>query len=49
MKTVDKWCLIEIENNNDIYHKLFSTFYGDFTTGDRWRLNSGIEKIEEKR
>ncbi len=40
----DRWLIIKI---GDI-HKLFSVWMGGYLSGDSWRVNSGITKIEFK-
>lgn len=44
--TPDKWCLVEINHNDTTLYKVFGSWYGGYTTGDSWRLNSGILDIE---
>ena len=39
----DQWSIIKI---NDIY-KVFGSWSGGFLDGDSWKLNSGIDRIEE--
>ena len=41
----DKWVIIHIPQNN--IYKVFATWAGGYLGGDRWRLNSGINHIEE--
>lgn len=43
----DRWVMVKfVHNGKDIY-KILATFYGGYTTGDSWKLNSGVTKIEE--
>ena len=39
----ENWVIVKI---NDVY-KVFGGWRGGFATGDSWKLNSGIESIEE--
>ena len=43
-ETPDKWVVIKIPDGE---HKVFASFAGGYLDGDRWRLNSGITKVEE--
>ena len=43
----DKWVMLEFNHNGELIYKILATFYGGYTTGDSWKLNSGITKIEE--
>jgi hypothetical protein len=43
-ETPDKWVILKISND---YYKVFATWAGGYLDGDRWRLNSGIKKIEQ--
>jgi hypothetical protein len=45
--TPDKWVVIRMETNEQAIYKVFATNYGAYTTGDSWRLNSGISKVED--
>lgn len=44
MTKPDKWMIIRF--NED--YKVFATWAGGYTTGDSWKLNSGIVRIEEE-
>jgi hypothetical protein len=46
MTYTDKWVILKITSDNTIY-KVFATFYGDYSSGDSWRINSGIVRVEE--
>lgn len=37
----DKWVVLKIPNG----YKVFGTWFGDYLTGDSWRINSGIKEI----
>lgn len=43
-ETPEKWVIVELPNNE---YKVFGTWSGGYLNGDRWKLNSGIEKVEE--
>jgi hypothetical protein len=42
----DKWVVIQIGNVDPIY-KVFASWAGGYLDGDSWRLNSGIESVED--
>jgi hypothetical protein len=43
----DCWKVIEIDlDNGEKLLKVFGTWRGGYTTGDSWRLNSGVEGVE---
>ena len=45
--TPDKWAILHITNpDNPPIDKVVGSWYGGFG-GDSWRMNSGIEKVEE--
>lgn len=43
-ETPDKWVIIKLSNN---YYKVFGTWSGGYLDNDRWKLNSGISKVEQ--
>ena len=43
-ETPDKWVILKLPNN---YYKVFGTWGGGYLDGDRWKLNSGVEKVEQ--
>jgi hypothetical protein len=43
-ETPNKWVIIKLPNN---YYKVFGTWTGGYLGGDRWKLNSGIDKVEQ--
>jgi hypothetical protein len=52
--TPDRWVVIHIlphvENNHPnalAHYRVFTTCYGNYATGDTWRMNSGIVRAEE--
>jgi len=40
----DQWCIIKIFDN---IYKVFGSWSGGYLDGDSWRINSGIDRIEE--
>lgn len=42
----DKWMLIQI-TGTDPHYRVFGAWSGGYTTGDSWRLNSGVESVDE--
>lgn len=43
----DKYVVIKIDLPEESYFKVFGTWYGGYTTGDSWRMNSGVTRVEE--
>jgi len=41
-ETPERWVIVKLPNN---YYKVFGTWAGGYLDGDRWELNSGIEKV----
>ena len=42
----DRWAIVHItSHDNPPIDKVVGSFYGNFTGGDSWRMNSGIEKV----
>jgi hypothetical protein len=39
----ERWVILKLPN----CYKVFGTWAGGYLDGDRWRLNSGIDKIEQ--
>lgn len=44
--TPDNWVIIKIKGD-DPHYKVLAGWSGGYTTGDSWRMNSGITKVEE--
>jgi len=40
------WVIIKI-NGDDPHYRVLAGWSGGYTTGDSWRINSGITKVEE--
>jgi len=39
-----RWVILKLPNN---LYKVFGTWSGGYLDGDRWKLNSGIQKVEQ--
>ncbi len=45
----DRWMVIKISHLDDKSHyRVFGTWIGGYTSGDSWRMNSGIVRVEEQ-
>lgn len=42
-ETPERWVILNLPNN---VYKVFGTWAGGYLDSDRWKLNSGIERIE---
>ncbi len=42
-ETPEKWVILKVQDN----YKVFGTWAGGYLGRDRWKLNSGIEKVEQ--
>ena len=40
--TPDSWVVLEFTTPHETIRKVFAGWYGGFTQGDSWKLNSGI-------
>jgi len=47
MHIPDNWVLLKFTCNGEIIYKVFAGWHGNYLEGDSWKLNSGINKIEE--
>ena len=43
----DRWVIVEIENGDETFCRVFGTWAGGYLDGDRWKMNSGIKSVEE--
>lgn len=43
-ETPERWVILKLPNS---CYKVFGTWSGGYLDGDRWKLNSGIEKAEQ--
>ena len=46
MYTPDNWVILKIKGD-DPHYRVLAGWSGGYTTGDSWRMNSGITKVEE--
>ena len=46
MYTCDNWVVVFM-NDGDPHYRLLVGTSGGYTTGDSWRMNSGITKVDE--
>jgi len=42
----DNWVVIKYKGD-DPHHRIFAGWSGGYATGDSWRMNSGIVRVEE--
>lgn len=44
----DTWVVIKITNleSQKSHYRVFAEWYGGYTQGDSWKMNSGIESVE---
>ena len=42
----DNWVVIKLKGD-DPHYRVLAGWSGGYTTGDSWRMNSGITKVEE--
>lgn len=43
-ETPERWVILKLPDNN---YKVFGSWAGGYLDGDRWKLNSGIQKVEQ--
>ena len=43
----DLWVMLKFNNNGNIFYKVLASWYGGFTQGNSWKLNSGVDRVEE--
>lgn len=45
--TPDEWAILKIETlSRETIYKVVGSWYGGYLDSDKWRINSGIERIE---
>ena len=44
----DKWVVIKIPYKGKFLYKVFACWYGGFSRGDSWKLNSGITAVTKE-
>lgn len=46
--TPDRWVITKLQKvGEEPYYRILAGWYGGFTTGDSWKLSSGVEKVVE--
>lgn len=48
MYTPDKWMVIEVVHNDDKFYKVFGSWAGSYLDGERWRLSTRIQSVQEE-
>lgn len=43
----DNWVVIKIKGDDHPHYRVLAGWSGGYTTGDSWRMNSGITKVTE--
>jgi len=45
--TPDQWVVVKLDNGTpeEVIYKVFASWMGGYTTGDAWKLNSGITEV----
>jgi hypothetical protein len=46
-ETPERWVIVKIPYEDDYVYKVYGTWAGDYLDGDRWKLNSGIAKVDK--
>lgn len=46
--TPDRWVIVKVTSKTNTHHRVFAGWYGGFTQGDSWKMNSGITHWEDK-
>ncbi len=44
----DNWVVLKISTEEKVFYKVLAGWGGDYTTGDSWRINSGITSVEKQ-
>ena len=45
--TPDRWVMIKINHTSENIYKILASWYGGYTQGDIWRMNSSVVNVEE--
>lgn len=45
--TPDNWVVLKINYKDETLHKVLGGWSGGYTTGDSWRMNSGVSEVTE--
>jgi hypothetical protein len=43
--TPDLWVIIQLTSEKGTHERVFASWYGGFTSGDSWKMSSGIESV----
>ena len=43
----DVWVMLKFNYNGEVIYKILAGWYGGYTSGDSWKLNSGCTKVEK--
>jgi hypothetical protein len=43
----DSWVILKITNEGVTYYKVLAGWYGGYTNGDSWQINSGITSVDK--
>lgn len=42
-----KWAILKITSADPVFYRVFAMWCGGYLDGDSWRVNSGIDRVEE--
>jgi len=43
----DTWQILKLQRGNETHYKVFAGWYGGYTSGDSWKLSSGIVSVKQ--
>lgn len=43
----DAWVIIKVCSEEGMYYKVLAGWYGGYLSGDSWKINSGITKVNK--
>ena len=43
----DQWVVVEVKTPHHHGRKVLASWHGDYIAGDRWRMSSGITKVDD--
>jgi hypothetical protein len=43
----DNWVILKIKNPTETFYKVLAGWSGGYLDGDSWRMNSGVESVDE--
>lgn len=47
MEKPDRWIVLKIVSQKETIYKVFASWYGGYLGEDKWKMNSGIKRVEE--